>query len=98
MTNTPPSIEWIANLNCANDLAFIDQWGRCVSGLFFDETWLAVLAHPANWTFHQMALAHELAHAKGALEGNPDPNHLGPYFQPGGLVDIANQALIKEGL
>lgn len=101
-----PPITWVRNLPCAQGHGFYTtvtpggaSTGSCVGGYYWDVYDFAFVALPPGETFSETAYAHELLHAyERYTTGNLDPNHTGPDWQPGGLLERANEALAAVGL
>lgn len=67
---------------------------QCVLGVFWQNEYVAQVARPADFTFGNSALAHELRHAYVYdMTGDGDPNHDDPGFRDGGAVDQADALL-----
>lgn len=99
-TKYPPVIRWVTGkaLNCANGTGFKNGFGQCVAG----ESWFEYGRSDVAWVKGELlsdtALAHELCHHYLHYLGQPDPDHEGPAFAPGGILEKANDALRAEGL
>jgi len=99
----PPTVQWIVGsaLNCANGKGWQAPGsleGECVAGLSWFDTKLSQVAWPPDIKISASAFAHELCHQYLDIIGQPDPNHTGPAFAPGGVKDQANAALVAAGL
>lgn len=75
--------------------ATIISGNTCVSGLTVSPS----LCYVAYWDrpWHEEPLEHELLHAAQYRVGIIDNNHLGPEWQPGGILETCNQELVDAG-
>ena len=72
---------------------------QCVVGAFWEEAYMAQVAHVVDFKYAASAFAHELAHAHlFRRTGDGDGAHAGPMFQPGGAVEQADAALVQAGI
>jgi len=104
---TPPQVEWIVGdrLVCADGAGFYYSYGDkkdiCVGGLYWPSQNLAQIAHyPDNdsFKFSGSSFSHEHWHAYLDRIGIPSIDHTDPGFATGGIVELANDILIKDGL
>jgi hypothetical protein len=91
-TVNPPTIDWYTDCAGPHDEPGVALNGTCVGGVF--EGWNIAL--PWVGTYHESQLAHELLHAKQALEGVYDTDHVTPEWQT--LLPLANINLINAEL
>lgn len=99
-TDTPPEVTWIESqfLNCGSGNGW-EYLGTCVAGLSWTDSGISQCAWPKPAILISVSsFAHELCHHYLARIGQPDPNHTGPGFAPGGIKDQANMALKAAGL
>lgn len=106
MTSVPPPVFWVegADLDCGEGQGFVVK-GQCAYG--------AMITPPEGrhndyikvaWAWYEgrkpgnTALAHELCHARGGIDGNYDVHHLGSCFAAGGDLDLAVVVLKERGL
>ncbi len=95
-----PYVRWVeaSDLNCYGNRGWTSALG-CVAGLSWVEINTCAVAWPRGTNrFSDTSFAHELVHALRWHVGTPDANHIGGDFQPGGLVELANNALRAAGL
>jgi hypothetical protein len=95
-----PSVRWRegADLDCGNGAGWSE--GECVAGVFDLHAPAEIsVAWRAGDTFSRTGMAHELWHWLLFWRGqDPDHEHRGPGFAPGGAVDQANHSLAAAGL
>jgi hypothetical protein len=95
-----PAVRWRegADLDCGNGAGWSE--GPCVGGLFdVGAAGQVEVAWHSDDTFSRTALAHELGHwSLFWLGHDPDAEHRGPLFAPGGAVARANERLAAAGL
>lgn len=90
---SPPPIKWVFGEDCLSD----SIPGECFLGEYDSINNTAIVIWRGS--FHDSAFAHELFHANLETRyGKDDYNHTNSGFQPGGLVDIANEVLKNAGL
>lgn len=94
----PPMVSLIEPpyLDCADGKAF--QWPviGCVYGVTTSPWTVSVAYTGTKWS--ETSLAHELLHAHEWTTGVVDLKHIGPNWQPGGMVDKARNMLVQRGL
>lgn len=99
-TDEPPEVTWIESqfLNCGSGNGW-EYLGTCVAGLSWTDSKISQCAWPKPAIkISKTSFAHEVGHHYLARIGQPDPNHIGPFYAAGGLKDQANAALDVEGL
>ncbi len=103
-TDAPPAVRWITDLNCTSDIngrpgfmIYSAEGHVCREGVTI-VPYQVEIALRADDTFSTTTLAHEFLHAAQMRSLIFDPLHKTEGFQPGGLVDRANEALHAEGL
>jgi hypothetical protein len=89
---TPPDIIWQQDCLGPHGEPGVRDGGVCVGGMF--EGWVITL--PWTGSYSSSAFAHELLHAKQALQGVYDSGHTLPEWQT--LLPLANQRLEEKGL
>jgi hypothetical protein len=96
---SPPAVIWIhkKDLNCDGGDAFYAYDNFCVYGVYA-EGGDAEVALRGDGHISQTSYAHELLHAYLYDTTGTPTNHETPEWQPGGLLSIAQQALIASGL
>ena len=102
-TEKPPAVEWITDLPCTDPNSgkrgfpvVLMSGQECREGYMLTPWLVRVAWHGGK--FSDTALAHELMHAVQAHEGIADPLHRMSVWQPGGAVELANEALRAAGL
>jgi len=95
----PPTVYWVegADLGCGGDPdTFLDE-DVCVYGQATTHG-IAVAWSENRSPFSRGSFGHETLHwRQWVLSGDPDDDHAGPAWQPGGLLDQANAALAASG-
>jgi hypothetical protein len=100
---SPPEVEWVRDLPCAEGRGFYlgypgPETMDCVFGVYWNPPYdYARVAIDSS--FSASSYAHEFYHAHlRYTTGNSEPQHDGPGWKAGGILEQANTALQWAGL